>query len=102
MPTMTIRTTNSTFSSVSTGDFETVEDAYRAGVVAGVDIAAGEVAAGALSSLVQVEVDLVGQRGVARGAVAVSTARLLSTQAPIGGPEHRPEPPTSKSVEGGS
>ena len=78
MPTMTIRVTNSTFESVAPGEFDELHDAYRAAVAAGLKIAADEVTAGATSSVVQIAVDLVGQRAAMLGAVAVSTARLLA------------------------
>ena len=79
MPTMTIRVTNATFESAAPGDFDTLDEAYRAAVVAGLRIAADEVAAGAASSVVEVAVDLVGQEDAVRGAVAASTARLVSS-----------------------
>ena len=77
LPTMTIRVTNATFESASPGEFDSLDDAYRAPLRSGLEIAAGEVSAGSISSIVQVSVDLVGQIGAVRGAVAVSSARLL-------------------------
>lgn len=82
MPNMTIRVTNATFESSAPGEFDTVEDAYRMAVASGIGIAAGEVSAGAISSVVEIAVDVVGQRDAARGAVAVSTSRLLTSPRP--------------------
>lgn len=80
MTTMTIRVTNATFESSSTGEFETIDDAYRAAVAAGIEIASGEVLAGSESSIVQIDVASAGQGEAARGAVAVSTARLVNRE----------------------
>ena len=77
MPAMTIRVVNATFQSTSTGEFDTLDDAYRAAVMSGLEIAADEVRAGLNNAVVEVSVDLVGQRGVARGALSISTGRFL-------------------------
>jgi uncharacterized protein (UPF0264 family) len=76
MTSMTLRVVNATFESISAGEFETVDDAFRAATAAGLEIAAGEVRNGTHSVIVEVAVDLVGQRGAVRGAVAISTARF--------------------------
>ena len=76
---MIIRVTNSIFESANAGEFETVDDAYRAALQSGLKIAAEEVATGKPSAIVQVAVDVVGRRAARRGSVAVSTADLLST-----------------------
>lgn len=78
---MTIRVVNSTFESASAGEFDTVDDAYRAAVISGLEIAASEVRTGLNSAVVEVAVDLVGQKGAARGAVAILTGRF-SDEAP--------------------
>ena len=78
MPIFTIRVTNASFESFSSGEYATVEDAYRAAVVDGIKIASDEVQSGADSSVVEISVDLVGHRGARRGAVAVSTACLIA------------------------
>ena len=77
MAEMTVRTTNSTFQSISTGDYDQVDDAYRAGVKAALEIASSEVENGAETVIVEVAVDVVGQRYAARGAVSVATARMF-------------------------
>jgi hypothetical protein len=78
MAKMIVRVTNSTFESVSMHlDFATVDDAYTAAIKAGLEIAATEVANGANSSIVELAVDLEGQPYAARGALAVSTARIF-------------------------
>jgi hypothetical protein len=78
MAEMTVRTTNSTFQSISTSDYDQVDDAYRAGVKAALEIASSEVENGAETAIVEVAVDVVGQRYAARGAVTVATARMLA------------------------
>lgn len=78
MPIMTIRAINATFESTSSGEFETVDDAYRAGLTASLRIAADEVAQSIPSSIVEFLIVNDGQGQVARGAVAVSTARMLN------------------------
>ena len=80
MSMMTIRVTNASFESSSSGEFESVDDAYRAGLISGLSIASDEIAGGSPSAIVQVTVDLEGRPGVARGSVAVSTAPLLSLE----------------------
>ena len=76
---MTIRVTNARFESTSSGEFDTVDDAFRYAIASGLEIATSEVSAGSTSStIVHVAVDLVGKRDAAGGAVAVSTQRLLS------------------------
>lgn len=80
MPTMTIRVTNAVFESANAGEFDTIDDAYQAAVISGLRIAADEVSAGAISAIVQVAVDLVGQNNAARGSVAVATARLMDAR----------------------
>lgn len=78
---MTIRVTNATFESSSAGEFATMEDAYRTAIASGLDIATGEVSAGADVAIVQIAVDLVGRADAIRGSVAVSTARLMRADA---------------------
>ena len=73
---MTLRVVNATFESSSVGNFDTVDEAYGAAVVSGLEIAVSEVRAGAINAIVEVAVDLVGARGAVRGAVAISTARF--------------------------
>ena len=80
MARMTIRTTNSTFESVSDdGDFASIDDAYRSAVLAGLQIASDEVAEGAAVAIVEVAVDVGNHRYAARGAVSVSTSRIKAT-----------------------
>ena len=78
MPIFTMRITNATFESFSSGEFVTIEDAYRAAVVAGAKIASDELQSGVDSSIVQVSVNLVGHREVMRGAVSLSTAHFFT------------------------
>ena len=79
MAKMTIRVTNASFESISSDDdFDTVEDAYQAALKAGVQIAAEEVVKGAPSVIVEIAVDVVGQRNAARGAVSMAAAPLLN------------------------
>ncbi|MGJ3628476.1 hypothetical protein AB5I41_18885 [Sphingomonas sp. MMS24-JH45] len=73
---MTLRVTNATFSTAQ-GDFATVDEAYLA-IAAGLEIAVDKIRAGERSAIVEVAVDVVGRRYAARGAVAVSTSRMLS------------------------
>jgi len=74
---MTIRATNRTFESVSTGEYAQVEEAYRVGLKAALGIAASEIEEGADSAIIEVAVDLAGTRYAARGALSVSTARIF-------------------------
>lgn len=77
MTKMTIRATNSKFESVSTADYEHVDDAYRAGLKAALEIARSEIEGGANSVIVEVAVDLEDRRYAARGALAISTAPMF-------------------------
>lgn len=76
MPAMIIRVVNATFQSSHAGEFDTIDEAYRAAVLAGVEIAAAEVRSGLGSAIVEVAVDLVGRRGAARGAVSIASGRF--------------------------
>lgn len=78
MTAMVIRNTNASFESINTdGDFGTVDEAYRAGLASALAIAVEEVNGGADSAIVEVSVDVPGERYAARGAVAISTSRIL-------------------------
>ncbi|RZI61369.1 MAG: hypothetical protein EOP94_00715 [Zymomonas sp.] len=74
---MTTRATNRTFESVSAGDYDHVDDAYRAGLKAALEIAGSEIEAGAESVIIEVAVDAAGRRYAARGALSISTARIF-------------------------
>jgi hypothetical protein len=74
---MTIRATNRTFESISNGDYDHVEDAYRAGLKGALEIASSEIEAGAESVIIEVAVDVGGKRYAARGALAISTAPMF-------------------------
>jgi len=74
---MTIRATNRTFESISTGDYDQVEDAYRLGLKAALQIASSEIKEGADSVIIEIAVDVAGKRYVARGALSISTARMF-------------------------
>ncbi|RYF11037.1 MAG: hypothetical protein EOO77_20270 [Oxalobacteraceae bacterium] len=82
MAQMTIRATNSTFESVSTGEYEHVDYAYRAGLKAALEIARSEIEGGANSVIIEVAVDLEDRRYAARGALAISTAPMFAPVEP--------------------
>lgn len=86
MTQMTIRATNSIFESVSTGDYEHVDHAYRAGLKAALEIARSEIEDGANSVIIEVAVDLEGRRYAARGALSVSTAPMVVPAEPSANP----------------
>ena len=83
MAQMTIRATNRTFESVSTGDYEHVDHAYRAGLKAALEIARSEIEGGANSVIIEVAVDLEDRRYAARGALAISTAPMFVPAEPF-------------------
>lgn len=83
MTAMTLCVTNATFESKSEGgDFGSLEDAFRSVLLAGLDIAGGEVANGANSSIVAVAVKGEDGRCLARGAVSVATQRFVLSKRP--------------------
>ncbi|RYD24204.1 MAG: hypothetical protein EOP89_11520 [Lysobacteraceae bacterium] len=76
--------TNSAFvSSNNQQEFNSVEDAYKAALQSGLEIACDEINRGATTAIVELAVDLVGQRYAARGALAISTARLVNGEATV-------------------
>lgn len=81
MSTMTVRVTNAQFESIAQqGEFDSVDAAYDAAIESGLAIATEEIRRGERSVIVEVAVDVVGKPYAARGAVAVSTSRLLGPE----------------------
>jgi len=82
VPIMTVRVTNSTFISANNQQaFDSVDDAYKAALQSGLAIACDEIGRGVTSVIVELAVDIVGQPYAARGALAISTARLFNGEA---------------------